>query len=103
MGTLAYDGSADPFEVNDDLLAHLEAVIVAKLRRREAFLLTFVADDARSAVWVHESSNLRYTYETAKPSDLDRSKLEAMVRDTHHASGLVVGLEHLPHAPEPQP
>ncbi|MFM2475371.1 DUF7882 family protein [Burkholderia cenocepacia] len=100
MGTLTYDGAAEPFEVDDALLAHLEAVIVAKLRRREPFLLTFVSDDARSAVWIHESSDLRCSYETGTRVDLDRARLEAMVRDSHHASGLVVSVDHLPQTSE---
>ncbi|WP_456302343.1 DUF7882 family protein, partial [Streptomyces bacillaris] len=38
MGALIYDGQS--FEFDDRALAHLQAVITMKLRRREPFLLT---------------------------------------------------------------
>lgn len=108
MGTLTYHPAMPAFEFDDVTLAHLEAVVVAKLRRRESFMLTFLTDAGRVGVWVHEASNLRYAYPETKPTEFDRARLEEMVKATNHASGLVIAdvTLHEPDAtpdPEPQP
>ena len=94
MGTLKYGTGDDAtFLMDDTDLAHLAAVVTAKLRRREPFLLTCRSDASRESIWIHESSTLVYGYSSAESIDLDRARLEAMVLDTNRPSGLTVRCE----------
>jgi hypothetical protein len=91
MGTLRYGNGDDAtFEMEDGDLAHLAAVVTAKLRRREPFLLTCRTETTRQSIWIHESATLVYAYASAGAVDLDRSRLEAMVSDTNRPAGLTV-------------
>ena len=55
MGTLQYDGVLVEFD--DRLLAHLQIVIVQKIRRGESFLMSWrdaaETGDGHSAIWIH--------------------------------------------------
>ena len=90
MGTMHYGTDEAGITIEDETLAHVAAVVVAKLRRREPFLLTTVSAASRESVWVHEASTLRWAYETQDAITLDKARLEAMVRDTNRPSGLSV-------------
>lgn len=85
-----YGADQAGISIDDETLAHVAAVVVAKLRRREPFLLTTASTGGREAVWVHEASALRWAYETREAITLDKARLEAMVRDTNRPSGLTV-------------
>lgn len=94
MGTLRYGNGDDAtFQMDDGDLAHLAAVVTAKLRRREPFLLTCRSETSRQSVWIHEASTLVYGYASADAIDLDRTRLEAMVADTNRPTGLTVRCE----------
>ncbi|WP_431791011.1 hypothetical protein [Microbacterium paraoxydans] len=41
MGSLEYNSSRPPIDVEDTLLAHLKIVISTKLRRQESFMMTW--------------------------------------------------------------
>lgn len=91
MGTLTYGNGGDAtFEMDDVDLAHLAAVVTAKLRRREPFLLTCRTESTRQSIWIHESSTLVYAYGEASATDLDRARLESMVQETNRPAGLTV-------------
>ena len=90
MGTMHYGTDGDGIQVDDDVLAHVAAVAVAKLRRREPFLLTTVSAGGRESVWIHEASTLRWSYESTDAAPLDKARLESMVRDANRPSGLTV-------------
>lgn len=90
MGTIHYGTDDAGISIDDETMAHVAAVVVAKLRRREPFLLTTVSAGGREAVWVHEASTLRWVYETQESIALDKARLEAMVRETNRPSGLAV-------------
>lgn len=94
MATLRYGNGDDAtFGLDDADLAHLAAVVTAKLRRREPFLLTCLSDATRQSVWIHESSTIVYSYDAAEAIELDRKRLEAMVQDTNRPAGLAVRVE----------
>ncbi|QCR18441.1 DUF7882 family protein [Agrococcus sp. SGAir0287] len=94
MGTLKYGNGDDAtFQMDDADLAHLAAVVTAKLRRREPFLLTCLSETTRHAIWIHESSTLVYGYDAPAAAELDRARLEAMVQDTNRPAGLAVRCE----------
>jgi hypothetical protein len=93
MGALIYDGQS--FEFEDRALAHLQAVITMKLRRREPFLLTWTRDEAdltdpvgRHALWIDNAIPLRYEFESPTPERLDDQWLNTLADLASRASGL---------------
>jgi hypothetical protein len=86
MGQLRY-GSDVQVDVDDELLGHLEAAVISKLRRSESFALRL--DDASGArtVWVSSSSSLQFRYDGERPA-LDRAWLEALVETANTPAGL---------------
>lgn len=93
MGMFHYGRETELLEDAD--LAHLQAVIVNKLRRSEPFLLTLEGGivDETTSFWIHEQAALRFDYTTADEQQYDRARLEQMLQDAASAAGL-----HLPHA-----
>lgn len=65
MGTLSYDSTLKA-DFEDRLLAHLQLVISAKLRRGESFNFTWKdatsIGNGRTTVWVHPTVPLIYKY-----------------------------------------
>jgi len=90
MGTLHYGTADTGIEIDDETLAHVAAVTVAKLRRHEPFLLTCASESGREAIWMHTASTVRFAYSTGAQITLDKVRLEAMVRDTNRLSGFTV-------------
>lgn len=90
MGILYYGSRAQAFEVADDELRHFEALVAAKLRRREPFLLCSGGAEAREALWVHEATDLRCAYASTEAVALDRARLEKMMKQSSRASGLTL-------------
>lgn len=99
MGALIYDGQS--FDFDDRSLAHLQAIITMKLRRREPFLLTWAPDEAepigRYAVWIDNAIPLRYEFTSAAPEHLDDQWLNVLADHASRASGLMF----IPQAAEP--
>ena len=78
MGYLTYGNTTTPFEIDDELMAHLRVVVVTKLRRNESFALTLnTAEGAVETLWVHASIPLRFTVE--EDVDLQRPVLVSMM------------------------
>ncbi len=95
VGRLNYGARGLQIEIEDRLLAHVQAVIVAKLRRREPFILTWSepveAGSGRKAVWVNETLELSFEYPGSKAIHVDRELLEDMMRQAHSNLGLDLG------------
>lgn len=91
MGTLHYGTSDETsFAIDDETLAHLAAVVVAKLRRQEAFMLSIDSADGRESLWIHPSSMLRWSYAPGEQPALDRDRLDEMMRHAHRPGGLAL-------------
>ena len=86
MGYLTYGNTTDPIEVDDELLAHVRAVTVTKLRRNESFSLTLPIGHAIETLWIHASIPLRFVLE--EESALDRTLLASMMDAANSARGL---------------
>ena len=103
MGTLAYTTAGLEIEFDDRVLAHLQVVIVAKLRRNEGFVFSWkaagAAGEGRSAIWMDRSIPLVFTYATAETPPLNRQWLEALTVTANGPGGLRIVEE--PVAPEP--
>jgi hypothetical protein len=92
VGTLVYGNSNLDVEFDDRLLAHLQAVIVAKLRRDEGFLFTWKDADSvgegRNCIWLHRSIPLYFRYPVAQPPAVNRAWLEALTVSANSPGGL---------------
>lgn len=94
MGQLMF--ASDAFELDDRTLAHVETVILAKLRRNEGFALTLAdADDQQNTLWIHASSVLRFRYSGDRPA-INRAWLDLLIDAANTPSGMRI-------VPEPQP
>ena len=96
MGQLLYGSPPVAFELDDRTLAHVEVVVLAKLRRNESFAFSVTAeDDSRSAIWLNPASIVQFTYaDAAQP--LNREWLDQLIDSANTPSGLKI-------TPEPAP
>lgn len=83
MGAIHYCDSSQAIRVEDRALTHLKMVMVTKLRRNEAFTLTWVTDDLRSTLWIHPSIPLRFVFDETQAARLDAQWVENLM---HHLS-----------------
>jgi hypothetical protein len=92
VGTLVYGNSNLEIEFDDRVLAHLQAVIVAKLRRDEGFLFSWKDEpgvgDGRSCIWMHRSIPLYFKYPVSQPPAVNRLWLEALTVSANSPGGL---------------
>jgi len=98
MGTLTYD-SRVTVSFDDRILAHLQAVIWAKLRRGEAFPFTWT-DPMRSGLRrtpISLSPNVTLTFEYfgGRQAGLNAAWVEALTEGANSAGGLTM-------VPEPE-
>jgi|SRR3954466_3595459 hypothetical protein len=91
MGKLIY-GSESAFEIEDRVLAHLQVVIIAKMRRRESFAFSWEhsrgADSGLTTIWMHPAMNIRFRYSGSRLPELNRAWLEELSMLANSANGL---------------
>jgi hypothetical protein len=96
MGELFYDGSVE-IDFEDRVLAHLQIVITAKLRRNESFLLSWRDDhsmgDGRSAIWLHPAVGQRHKYFGERMPRINPAWIAALTDLANSAGGLYVVAE----------
>jgi hypothetical protein len=92
VGTLYYGAARTPIRIDDRVLAHLRAVVTAKMRRGEGFLLSWTdsaeVGHGRSSVWVHPVCDLHYKFDGGTAPKLDQAMLEAMNVDSIQPHGI---------------
>jgi hypothetical protein len=97
MGELRYGSGT--YAIDDATLAHLQRVTIAKLRRREYFLLTLAGprqgDGARVSLAMHAASHLEFRFEADAAMPLDRDRLQTLASAANTAQGLVLELTSL--------
>jgi hypothetical protein len=90
MGCLLYGDHATSVEIDDRALAHLQIVIILKLRRGESFALSWVeptsAGSGRSTVWLHPSVTLQFRYAGNRSPSLNDQWL-AQLSDLANSNG----------------
>lgn len=100
LGSLIYGSPGSKIEIDDRLLAHLQLVIVTKLRRNEQFLFAWDHDEAyargHTALWINPSIPLHFQYVGGKRPTLNRAWTEALM-DAANSTG---GLRAVPEPPE---
>ncbi|MEV1131725.1 ATP-dependent DNA ligase [Agromyces sp. NPDC049794] len=95
MGMLIYNGRMS-LPVDDRTLAHLQAVVVNKLRRRESFAFTAMVDRSEVVSWIGTSTPLEFVYSGNRRPLLNRAWLELLAESASSNRGLVI----LPEPPE---
>ena len=91
MGLLVYN-STTRFDIDDRTLAHLEAVIYAKLRRGEAFLFTWSRaageGTGRTTVWMNRASSLAFRRRGDTRIPLNHEWVERLMAAANSPAGL---------------
>jgi len=93
VGKLTIDSTL-VVEFDDRLLAHLQLVIGAKVRRGESFHFTWKDDpsvgDGRTTVWIHPATPIVYKYFGSRQPSINRAWLEALTLTANSANGLQI-------------
>lgn len=93
MGRLIYEGAVT-MNVEDRTLAHLQSVIGAKLRRGEAFHLSWKhGAEQCTSVWVHPRCSLIYAYAGVEKEHLNLAWVDALANAANSSGGLYVVAE----------
>jgi hypothetical protein len=92
MGSLTYDRVV--VEIEDRTLAHLQLVIVQKLRRGESFMLSWQdsagVGSGRSSIWLNPAIPLYFKYAGGHAATLNRQWIEDLSRLANSAQGLAI-------------
>lgn len=93
MGTLTYAG-ATAYEIDDRTLAHLEAVIVAKLRRHEYLTLGWTIEahegSGRVHLSLHEGVPIELSYRHGERQRLNRVWIDALMEQANSTQGIML-------------
>lgn len=93
MGKFLFEGQLKA-DFDDRLLAHLQVVIGAKLRRGESFHFSWKDDasigDGRTSIWVHPHSVITYKYYGGRLPTLNRAWVDALMFTANSPRGLYV-------------
>lgn len=91
MGSLTYGGTTVEFD--DRLLAHLQIVVVNKLRRHDGFVLSWRDGEemggGRSAIWLDPSTPVYFTFDGSRVPGIDRDWLRRLADSADSSTGLV--------------
>ena len=97
MGRLLYGSPPTAFDIDDRALAHVEIVVLAKLRRSESFAFSIAGKgDARTSIWISPASDLQFEYAKGTQT-INRAWLESLIESANTPQGLRLGAE--PEAP----
>ena len=90
MAQLLYGSPPTAFELDDRTLAHLELVLLAKLRRNESVSLALDRPDgARVTLWIGVHSDLQFVYLEPR-TEINREWLERLMDAANSTAGLRV-------------
>ena len=94
MGSLIYGHPSIDIKLEDRVLAHLQVVFSDKLRRHEGFHCSWADHEltggGRNIVWVHPAMPLSFRYAGSRVPSLNRTWLDAMMRDINSTAGLIL-------------
>ena len=101
MGTMYYGDARYPVHFDDRTLAHLQLVILTKIRRRESFALswekTVAAGSGHGTVWIHPALTLHFEFLGNKQPQINRAWLKELAETSNRSTGMAVMPE--PHDP----
>jgi hypothetical protein len=95
MGSLQYDGVLVEFD--DRVLAHLQIVIIQKIRRGESFLMSWrdsvETGNGHSAIWVHPAQNLYFKFSGGRHPSINEAWVTELLESANSSRGLLVTRE----------
>jgi len=97
MGFFVYD-DVRAIRVDDRVLAHLQIVVIDKLRRQEKFVLNLNNGHALVTMWLNAYTPMQFVYEGNRPPRINTAWIELLAGE----AGLTGVLEMLPEPPELQ-
>lgn len=96
MGTISYDHLV--VKVEDRTLAHVQIVIVNKLRRGEAFLMSWKdsveAGSGRSSIWIHPQVLVHFKFDGSRAPEINPEWLATLAESADSSRGLIITAEH---------
>lgn len=87
MGQLHYDAVAS-FAFDDRSLAHLRAVIVAKLNLQESLVFTWLDAGQQRSIWIHPSIPLQFEFDAEQTPELNPAWIEQIMVLANSTTGL---------------
>jgi hypothetical protein len=98
VGKFTYDSTL-VVDFDDRVLAHLQLVIGAKLRRNESFYFSWRDDqqigNGRSTVWLHPAIPIYFKFHGGRPPAINRAWIEMLMTQANSSTGLRI-------TPEPE-
>ncbi|HEY1529408.1 MAG TPA: ATP-dependent DNA ligase [Galbitalea sp.] len=95
MGYFTYEQLV--VKIDDRTLAHVQVVIVNKLRKGERFLMSWKdspsVGDGRSSVWISPDSALHFKFEGSRPPILNPDWIQLLHESADSSRGLIVMAE----------
>ena len=95
MGSLTYDGHV--IQIDDRTLAHLQIVIINKLRRGDGFLMSWkdspTVGDGRSGIWLDRTIPLHFKFEGGRVPVINEAWLLELTASADSSRGLIVTKE----------
>ena len=84
-------------EFDDRLLAHLQLVIVQRLRMQERFVLSWIdgveAGSGRSAIWLHPEGDLYFRFAGSRTPEINEEWVHRLTESARSSRGLIVTME----------
>lgn len=103
MGKMTYDSRLTA-HFDDRVLAHLQLVVGAKLRRGESFFFSWTVDadlgGGRNSIWLNPSIPMSYSYAENVPTSFNRDWVEALSESANSSIGLQMIPEPAPSEPD---
>jgi hypothetical protein len=91
VGKFTYNSTV-VVEIDDRVLAHLQIVIGAKLRRNESFYFSWRDDassgDGRSVIWLNPAISLVYKFHGGRQPSINRDWIEELMVTANSSAGL---------------
>ena len=91
MGTLTYDSKLTA-TFDDRVLAHLQVVIWAKVRRGEQFAFTWTDPNrngyGRTSIWISPTISLSFQYFGSKLPMINTQWIQVLTKSANSANGL---------------
>lgn len=97
MGHLVYGSSGERVHMDDRVLAHLRAVILAKFRRSEAFAINVDYDrqsgSGHTTLWLAPTIDLAFKFEGSRRPSLNRTWIDELMKEANSPDGLYITQE----------
>ena len=97
MGRLIYGAGAMEFEFEDRTLSHVKIAITTKLRRHEAFLVSWEVPlekgSGRVSLWISREVPLAFLFDGSRPPRLNERWMEALLVTSHRTGGMYIMAE----------